>query len=143
MSKWDDRFYAMAQEVATWSKDPDVKVGAVAVSPDRRRFSVGYNGFPRGIADEDGRLNDKELKNLLTVHAEQNVVYNGGDLTGWTLYATRAPCVECALAIIQAGFARVVCFRPQTPDESSWWRDQLTASNLLTEARIEVQWRAV
>ena len=53
--KWDRRFLALAEHVADWSKDPSTKTGAVIVRPDRTIASMGYNGFPRGMADTDDR----------------------------------------------------------------------------------------
>ena len=46
---------AMAREVAQWSKDPNTKVGAVAVGSKGQILSQGFNGFPRGILDSDDR----------------------------------------------------------------------------------------
>lgn len=48
LSKWDERFIELARLVATWSKDPSTKVGAVIVRPYRTVASVGFNGFARG-----------------------------------------------------------------------------------------------
>ncbi|VVM23267.1 dCMP deaminase (EC [uncultured Gammaproteobacteria bacterium] len=31
LSKWDERYLALAKEVSTWSKDPSTQVGAVTV----------------------------------------------------------------------------------------------------------------
>ncbi len=53
---------AMAKEVAQWSKDPNTKVGAIAVGEKGQILSQGYNGFPRGILDKPERLNDREVK---------------------------------------------------------------------------------
>ena len=72
MTNWVERFHSLAKEVATWSKDPDCQVGAVVVSPDRRLFTAGYNGFPAGIQDKKNRLSTKSVKNYYTVHAEIN-----------------------------------------------------------------------
>ena len=48
--KWDRRFLRLAREVASWSKDPSTKVGAVLVDPlDNTIVSLGYNGFPRRV----------------------------------------------------------------------------------------------
>lgn len=108
MSAWVDRYLNMAQLVAGWSKDPSTKVGAVIVSQRNRVLSVGYNGFPPGIAD-DGRLDDKATKLPLILHAELNAILNSGrDLTGATIYTTHAPCSQCAAAIIQSGIDAVV-----------------------------------
>jgi len=136
LDKWDKRFRNVAEDVALWSKDPFKGVGAVVVSPDKRRVSWGYNGFPAGVADDD-RLNDKELKNRLMVHAELNAILNARtDLTGWTLYCTKAPCLECASAVIQAGITRIVFAEPD-PD-GSWYDRQLDALRALNEAGVKV-----
>jgi dCMP deaminase len=55
---WDVRFLEMAKLVSTWSKDPSTQVGAVLVDPCHRVVSLGFNGFPRAIAD-DARLRDR------------------------------------------------------------------------------------
>ena len=106
LSKWDLRFLKIAREVSSWSKDPNRKVGAVIVK-NRRVLSTGYNGFPVNFPDED-----REDKNLFTVHAEANaitkVAKSGNSSKGATLYVTASPCLECAKLIIQAGITRVV-----------------------------------
>ena len=56
ISKWEKRFYQMAELVASWSKDPSTKVGCVVVGPDREIRSTGFNGLPRGIKDSDERF---------------------------------------------------------------------------------------
>jgi len=135
-AKWDIRFLRLAyREVAQWSKDPDEKVGCVVVSPDRRQVTFGYNGFPIGVADSRERLDDKETKNQLSVHAELNAILNARrDLTGWTLYVTKAPCVDCAIAIIQAGITRVVC--SGIDPSSRWASNQQEARKILMEAGV-------
>lgn len=88
---WDERFMRIAVEVSSWSKDPDTKVGTVIISKDGRKISWGYNGFPKGIAD-DSRLNDRGLKRKLMVHAELNALSNADfSLTGSALYSTMYP----------------------------------------------------
>ena len=39
--KWHNRFMEMAKLVASWSKDPSTKVGAIVVGPDREIRSTG------------------------------------------------------------------------------------------------------
>ena len=135
-TKWDARFLHMAEhEVAQWSKDPNAKVGCVIVSPYRHHITIGYNGLPRGIHDTATRLRDRVLKNRLSVHAELNAILNSRtDLVGWTLYVTKAPCVDCALAMIQVGIARIVC--PNIDPLSTWAGSQREAHNLLMEAGV-------
>jgi dCMP deaminase len=113
----------LAHEAASWSKDPDEGVGAVVVSADKRQFSFGYNGFPKGHDDHPDYLGDKDLKNRLTIHAERNALDNAPfDLKGATLYVTKAPCTECTKGMIQKGISRVVC--PPIRQSSRWAADQ-------------------
>ena len=103
---------AMAKEVSLWSKDPNTKVGAIAVGKKGQILSQGYNGFPRGIFDLPERLNDRETKYQYVVHAEMNVIYNatysGVSLDGSVLYVYGLPvCSECAKGIIQVGIETV------------------------------------
>ena len=138
MGKWDKRFYRMAREVASWSKDPTQKVGAVLVSPDKRQVSWGYNGFPAAIEDTDDRLNNKEVKNAYMIHAELNAILNAKkDLKGWTLYVTKFPCTACALAIVQSGISRVVAQRIY--DDSSWYANQTAARLIFAQGDIRVR----
>ena len=53
LDKWDERYLALAAEIATWSKDPSTQVGAVTVGSKKEVLSQGFNGFPRGINDTD------------------------------------------------------------------------------------------
>lgn len=136
MTNWINRFLALAKEVSTWSKDPDCKVGVVIVSPDRRLFTAGYNGFPAGIADRKNRLTTKSVKNYYMVHAEVNAIINARrDLTGWVLFSTKPPCIDCAKAIIQAGIVEVWC--PVLDETSSWYEENRVALDILKEAQIQ------
>lgn len=141
-AEWDRRFMRLAREAASWSKDPDEQVGAVVVSPDRRRFSAGYNGLPWGMPDDPEVLCNKDLKNALTIHAEQNAMANAPfDLEGWTIYCTKAPCLECALMVRQNRIARVVT-APIRPD-SRWANEQRQAVSVLEGLGIDVAWVAM
>lgn len=121
--KWDYRFMEVAQLVSTWSKDPSTKVGAVLVR-DRRILATGYNGFPRGVADDD-RLNVREEKYPLIVHAEMNVFMNaleaGISSKGADLYVYGLPCCpECTKNILQTGLENVIMFNPKNCSRPDW-----------------------
>ena len=58
--KWDIRFLELAKHISGWSKDPSTKVGCIVVGEDREIRSTGFNGFPRGISDDNDRLLDRE-----------------------------------------------------------------------------------
>lgn len=66
--KWDRRFLRLAQEVASWSKDPSTKTGAVIVRPDKTIAAIGYNGFPRGCDDAPELYAHRETKLSRVVH---------------------------------------------------------------------------
>lgn len=134
----------MAKLVGSWSKDPSSKVGAVTVK-DNRLLSQGWNGFPRGIPDDPKILKVRERKYELTVHAEQNAIYNAGyngvSLNGATLYVHGLPvCSDCAKGIIQTGITRIV-MRVKA-DMGDKWRDSFESSQLLFDkVGIEHSWR--
>ncbi len=139
MSDWDARWMRTAETVAQWSKDPRRKVGCIVVDDDNNQLSGGYNGFPRGIADDD-RLNDRDTKLKIIVHAEANAVAaaarNGHSIKGATVYVTHNPCSQCACLLIQAGIRRVV-FTKQTGYSAEWSKDFQLALDLLNEAAVE------
>ncbi len=112
---WDEYFMGVAQLSGHRSKDPNTQVGCCIVSDDNKILSMGYNGFPRGCADEDFPWDreGEELDNTkyaFVTHAELNAIlnYRGGMLDGASLYVSLFPCNECAKAIIQSGIKRVV-----------------------------------
>ena len=78
MNGWDRKFIEMAVLVSSWSKDPSTKVGCVIADSDHAQLSEGFNGFPRGIAD-DARLHEREVKYRLIVHAEANAIAAAAD----------------------------------------------------------------
>ena len=140
-NKWDKRFLEMAKVVSTWSKDPSTKVGTVAVR-NRTVIAQGYNGFPRGIKD-DNRYNDREIKYKFIVHSEMNAIYNaaqnGVSLEGSTIYAYGLPiCHECAKGLIQVGVARVVSPIHDVPQH--WKISCGMTKTMFEESKIKWDW---
>ena len=135
-TNWDNRFLDMAKLVSTWSKDPSTKVGAVIVDSSHRLISVGYNGFPQHITDNE-RLLDREKKYDIIVHAEVNaILFANKKVNGCTLYTWPfQPCPRCAGLIIQSGISRVVSVRNRNP---RWVDDFITAKQLLLEASVKL-----
>lgn len=121
---WDQYFMAVAKLSAMRSKDPHTQVGCCIVNPQNRIVSLGYNGFPIGINDDDfswDRKNEKDplaTKYWYVCHAELNAIINakGKDLYGCKLYVTHFPCNECAKAIIQSGIKEVIYEENPYPD---------------------------
>jgi len=143
MNKWNERYMAMAKEVAQWSKDPNTKVGAVAVGSKGQILSQGYNGFPRGINDSEDRLSDRETKYKYVVHAEMNVIYNatysGVSLDGAKLYVYGLPvCSECAKGIIQVGITEVYVAQECIDLRPQWFISFQQTMDMFNEAGIKV-----
>ncbi len=135
MSPWHQWFLGMADYVATASKDPSTKVGAVIIDGNRIVRGMGYNGFPRGVRDEPERYANRAEKYKRVVHAEANALLNShGSLRGCTLYATMHPCSACAALIIQAGITSVVC----RPTIERWREDAEFAISMFNEADVHV-----
>lgn len=136
MDHWDKRFVDMAKLTASWSKDPEVKVGAVIVAPSKRQISVGYNGLPIGFDDKNHGM-AKQQRVAMTVHAELNAILNSMFIVeNSTMYVTKAPCLECAKAIVQSRIYRVVC--PRLDPLSSWHEHQMQALNFLRMSDVKV-----
>jgi len=133
--KWDQRFMRLAEEVSTWSKDPSTKVGAVIVDESRRIVGIGYNGFPRGVGDQEERYLDKSVKYAMIVHAEANAILNAIAKPESSLYCTKAPCSECMKLIIQCGFVKRIVSPPWDVD-GKWGEDAKHAITMFNEARF-------
>lgn len=136
MTNWDLRFLGLAQYISQWSKDPSTKVGAVIADRKNRIISIGYNGFPRGINDDE-RLMDRDKKLAIILHAEKNaLIFANKSLENSVIYTYPfMPCSACAASIIQAGIARVV----SVANENIRWVDNFKLSQeIFREAGIEL-----
>ena len=142
MADWDGRFLGLAAHIAAWSKDPSTQVGCVIVGPDREVRSTGFNGLPRGIADTEARLTNRERKYPLICHAEENAIMHaariGMSLKGCTVYVTWPPCTRCARSLIQAGVSEVV-FPASAEVPGRWTDDFALASEMLAAAGVALR----
>ena len=138
---WDEYFMGMAVLSALRSKDPNTKVGACIADSEHKVVSIGYNGMPRYINDEDLTWNKGEgldSKYLYVCHAEFNAILNTRDgtaLKGCTLYVTLFPCNECAKAIIQTGIKEVVYLDNKYKDQTN----TQASLKMLTLAGIKIR----
>ena len=139
ISKWDLRGLMAAAFYSTWSKDPSTRVGAVIMDRNRHLVGWGYNGPPAGILDTEERLNNRDVKLMITLHAEHNAILHSiGDVEGCTLYVWPfQPCAHCAAQIIQKRIGRVVTARTDT--SFRWEESFRVAREMLTEARIPLR----
>jgi len=127
----------MAKLVSTWSKDESTKVGAVIVDSDNTVISVGFNGLPRRIQDTDQRLNNRDVKLKMIIHAEINAIITAKrPLNGTTIYTYPfMSCSQCAGLIIQSGICRHISYKT----DNERWKDSFDlALEMFDEARVIV-----
>lgn len=140
----------MALLNAKLSKDPSTQVGAIITSADNHLISAGFNGFPRGIADTEERLNNRDIKLSLVVHAEMNSILAaaklGISLKGSNMYIAATdksgliwggePCDFCVKHIIQAGISKIISY-PRKNIPSRWHKSLDLSKALIEEVGIE------
>lgn len=136
---WHDYFMSLCYLTAARSKDPNTKVGACIVDKDNRVVSMGYNGMPRGINDNDlpwskTGAHSYDTKYPYVCHAEMNAILNERHTTldDCSLYVSKFPCCECAKLIIQSGIKRVV-FSELKPDP---WEEQVPTRKMFSLAGV-------
>ena len=135
MNKWDKRFLNMAKLVASWSKDPSTQCGAVIVDPNNRLISVGFNGFPQGVLDFQSRLENREEKLKLMVHAEANaLLFSRQSVKGCTMYTwPMMMCSHCTALAIQSGIKLHVSIKS---DNERWKESFIATETMLNEADV-------
>lgn len=122
---WDTYFMGIAMLSSMRSKDPNTGVGACIVSDDNKILSLGYNGMPIGISDDEypwEREGDPlDTKYPYVCHAELNALlnYTGSRLHGAKVYVTLFPCNECTKALIQSGISEVIYGEDKYADTDS------------------------
>lgn len=122
---WDDYFMAVAQLSAQRSKDPSTQVGACIVNENNIILGTGYNGFPRGIPDDElSWLKEGEwinTKKPYVVHAEANAITNAsGSIENTRIYVSLAPCNDCAKLIIQSRIKEVIFLSDKHKDKAEF-----------------------
>jgi dCMP deaminase len=146
VTDWDDRFMNLALHVQQWSRDPRTKVGCVIVGTANDVRSIGYNGLPRGVDDNEKYRYEPPDKYKWLEHAERNAIYNaaraGISLDGCRMYVPWFPCADCARAIIQSGLIELIASEPDFSHQK-WGDDFRIATQLLKEANVRVRFMAV
>lgn len=142
---WDDYFFAVAHVSAARSKDPSRQVGCCIVDTSKRIVAIGYNGFPRGCADDAfpwSKTGDKwrDTKYPYVCHAEANAILNHSScVANGTLYTTLFPCHECAKLIIQSGIRAVKYLDSKDDDSAAAAMRMFSASGVETDRVIPTQ----
>jgi dCMP deaminase len=129
----------MARHVAKRSKDPSTKVGAVIFDEKGRIVSAGFNGFARGVKDTPERLNNRDYKLRMVLHAERNAIsFATAPLDGCIIVVTHPCCAQCAASLIQAGIAHVIYPAPTLEFRERWREDYVLAQEQFSEAGVKV-----
>jgi len=134
-------YQAIAECVASASKDPKYKVGAVIFDADGNIVSTGYNGAPRKVSDCPARY-EKPLKQFYIAHAEENAISQAARRGVSTdnccmLIWGKTPCASCARMIIQAGI-KVVLFKKEDFSGSNYKESFKAALTMFHEANIGI-----
>lgn len=137
---WDTYFINLAEYVSRASKDPSTKTGAVIIGPNRRIVSLGYNGFPPRIEDTEERLNDRDIKYKLVIHAEMNAILNAHmSVRECVMYIWPfPPCSRCAVHIVASGLATVIAPEIPIDKKERWGQDIALAVRIFNEAGVQV-----
>jgi deoxycytidylate deaminase len=108
----------------------------------------GYNkiDFPHGLSDKlcGMILNNAELKNEITVHAEQHILgFKGNhkkfdDYQKAVLYTTKFPCLDCAEIIVESNIKRIVTAYEY--QNSKWYESQREAKILFNNSGVTVDY---
>lgn len=141
---WIDYFFKMTNVIASKSKDPSTKVGAVIINSRHTVVATGYNGFPMGVADDyethKDIYDDKDQKYLRTIHAELNCILSaaseGHSLNGCVMFVTHQPCIECSKACINAGIKAI--YYNHTPGNGAWRQHLPLAKEMLMDAKVSL-----
>jgi len=142
---WTQHWIGEAQYASTKSKDQSTKCGAVIVDEYEQIVSSGFNGFARGVDDDNPEYHKRPLKYDMTEHAERNAIYAAaagrGGTRGTTMYLGHSPylgiCTDCARAIIQAGIKAVVGPNISFSGRGAQWEHNCrTAHHMLIEAGV-------
>jgi len=121
-NKWHERNLAIAKLLASYSKDPSTKCGCYICTLNNTPISNGFNGFAQKVKDKKIRLNNRDIKLQLTLHAEENALAFSptNDLSNCKVYTwPLPPCAKCASQLIQRRINTVVV--PRSLPER--WRD--------------------
>lgn len=133
--------------VATYARhsdDPNTQNAAgVASDFDSRRLQfhgIGVNWLPGHIQKTAANVSAPQKYDWI-IHAEVSAVIDAGGMArGGTLYALWAACPACAVAIVEAGIARVVTLQATQDATPERWRAKVaTGLEILRAGGVEVE----
>ena len=121
-NKWDLRYLKLAKFISEWSKDPSTQTGAVIVRPNKSICSVGFNGFPAAMDDDESNYNNRDEKYSRIIHCEMNAAkFATENMTGFTLYTYPfMSCDRCFVHMANYGITRFVAPKCPADKEERW-----------------------
>lgn len=95
------------------------KVGGASFDKNKRILAVCYNGFAPGMDLSVEFLKNRELKNSLVLHSEENLLSQTklGEVD--TIFVTHSPCHNCA-RLIAANQVKNVIFMEEYHKETKY-----------------------
>ena len=145
---WDEFFMLHVYLVASKSKDPSTKIGAVIVR-DNVLISEGYNGFCRKVNDNAMERWKRPEKYLWIEHGERNSIYNaarnGIKTLDAIMFTNGLPCCDCARSVIQAGIKEVVLHTQWENEwknimQEKWNGHDVISAQMFKEAGVNVRY---
>ena len=102
-----DYFLGLAVLASKRSHDMQTQHGCVITDKNNRILSIGYNGFARGMRDEE-LPNLRPKKYTWMLHAERNALANCVIRPdGGTAYVTGQCCLDCGMALWEHGIQKI------------------------------------
>ncbi|MFZ4786504.1 MAG: CMP deaminase [Rhizobiales bacterium] len=123
-----------AAKAAPHSPNQIRQVGAAIAFAGSDDILAACNTFPDGVADLDWR-HEGDGRFVWMEHAERNAIFQaarvGKKLAGASIATTFFPCIDCARAIVQSGFACVATPEPAYHDPV--WGEAFARSKIILE----------
>lgn len=105
--QWTDYFLGLAKVISQRSHDIHTQHGCVITDQNNRILGVGYNGYPRGLNDDQLPKNRPD-KYPWMVHSERNALSNCVVRPdNGIAYVTGQCCNDCIMALWQEGVQTV------------------------------------
>lgn len=135
-----EMLFDLACHIAPESPNRVRQVGAAILPADGGAPIARCNTFPSGVQDLDWR-HEGDGRFVWMEHAERNAIFAaaraGRALAGATIATTFFPCIDCARAIVQSGFARVIT-PPPAFDDAVWGVAFERSQIILQEGGVEM-----
>jgi dCMP deaminase len=105
---WDQYALELAKTSAFRSEDVFKKVGACALSYDKRVLGVAYNGLKSGKIVNDDFWKDRDKRRPFMIHAESNLLSLFPRDKASIIAVTLLPCSSCARLIAAWNIRKVI-----------------------------------